>query len=222
MQEAISHLGTRLDALGVRNLGVFHRDALKPVHICDAFQDALEGKDYARQDKLLLYKMFGEQVITPLKELYDELNNFLIERGIMPKIEYHSNVGHRGGADYSTDSYDEPVDDGPEDMADAGDYMGGAPAGGGGGSAGRGGSGVRAGASGVSGRSMGAGSSGAGASGAAQAGPSGGLPAGASGTAASDSQQSGSGDQRMSAGYSAGHIQQAVQNFHGGASSPYR
>ena len=202
MQEAISHLGTRLEELGKRNLGVFHHDALKPIHICDAFQDALEDKGYQQQDKLLLYKMFGEEVITPLKELYEELNKFLIEQGVMPKIEYHSNVSNRG-ADYSTGSYDEPVDDSFEET-DAGDYMGGAPAGGGGGSAGRGGAGARAGGA-------GAGSGPAGGS-----GSYGGAPAGASGTAASAGQSSGSGDQRMSAGYSAGHIQQAVHDFLGG------
>lgn len=135
MQEAISHLEIRLEWLGKRNLSIFHHEALKPVHICDAFQDALEGKNYERQDKILLYKMFGDEVISPLKELYDDLNKFLIERGVVPKIEYHSNV-NKGQGGYSAGSYDGPVEDlsAVEEISDpaaGGPMGGGGPAGGG-------------------------------------------------------------------------------------------
>ncbi|MCW8909984.1 MAG: DUF1631 domain-containing protein, partial [Gammaproteobacteria bacterium] len=210
MQEAISHLEARLEHLGMRNLSIFHREALKPVHICDAFQDALEGTGYDRQDKLLLYKMFGEEVIAPLKELYNDLNNLLIEQGVLPKIEYRSQTSHNR-SDFSADSYDEPVGDSYEET-DAGDYVGG--------SAGRGGSagGARA-SGGAVGNTGGAGASGpvSNVGGAGASGPVGNVGgAGASAASAGEGQPSGSGDQRISAGHPAGQVQQAVHNFLGG------
>ncbi|MDH5735859.1 MAG: DUF1631 domain-containing protein [Gammaproteobacteria bacterium] len=187
MQEEISHLEARLDELGLKTKDIFHFEALKPVRICDAFQDALTCTDYDRKNKLLLYKIFGDEVITPLKEIYDELNKLLIEQGILPKIEYRGKV-NKNRAERRVESHDELSED---DVA---------------GPVGSGSTGGRSGGT--------SGGTSAGGSGGGSAGGSGGGSGGGSTGSASQSQVQG--DRGASPAYSASHVQQAIHDFLGG------
>ncbi len=87
LREELSHLDARLEHLGVLNPNIFHDRALNPRIICDALQEALEFSDFSKDNKLILYKIFDQEVIRKLKDLYKELNQLMVDDGILPQIE---------------------------------------------------------------------------------------------------------------------------------------
>lgn len=109
-QEEISHLTARLQQVAMQNPALFHPEALKPVHVCDAFRDALSDSGFANENKLILYKQFDQEVIRNIKSLYNDLNNLLIEAGVLPQIELGGKISH--GHDAGYDDY------GDEDVAE--------------------------------------------------------------------------------------------------------
>ncbi|MDH5767006.1 MAG: DUF1631 domain-containing protein, partial [Gammaproteobacteria bacterium] len=110
MAEDISYLEQRLLELGKFNEGIFHPEALRPVHICDAFNAALEKTEFENRDKLVLFQMFGEEVVAPLKDIYKVLNQLLIDQGILPKIKFTSkSTSPRSAGGGSGELHSEPA-----------------------------------------------------------------------------------------------------------------
>lgn len=114
LKEELNHLEIRLKALGEYNTNIFHGDALEPRQICDAFQEAISATYFENQDKLILYKQFGQHIVFPLKKLYDEINQMLIEQGILPEIDYGEFIPHGDqGADVVEDDAGEEAQSQP-------------------------------------------------------------------------------------------------------------
>lgn len=130
--EAINHLSIRLEFLAEQTPMIFTKDALIPLHFCESFQQTITILDISTSDKLILYKLFDNEVASNLNVLYDRLNNLLIEAGVLPKIKrktpHHEKSNSSGGI---SEEYDTDEEEHHEEAA-SGD-----------GSGGRGGSGNR-------------------------------------------------------------------------------
>ncbi len=120
-QEEISHLRARLQNLALHNQDIFHPDALLPIHICESFQEALAGTGFANQNKLILYKMFGEDIIKQIKTLYDDLNQLMIDAGILPQIELGGGLAGEGRQRAGYGGYDEGDDEAGAEAEEAAD-----------------------------------------------------------------------------------------------------
>jgi hypothetical protein len=118
-QEEISHLTARMQQVAMQNRSLFHPEALKPIHLCDAFQDALLDSGFSNDSKLILYRQFDKEVMRKIKGLYQELNDMLIEAGVLPQIELGGSISHgHGGGGY--DDYDEDEGQGEDGGQPAG------------------------------------------------------------------------------------------------------
>jgi hypothetical protein len=240
-REELAHLEARLEHLALQNRNIFHPKALYPVHICDAFQEALVTSEFDKRNKLLLYKLFGSEVIKHVKQLYDDLNGLMIRGGVLPQIEHTGKIRRHARDNRDRIAQQEPADDHLSTMQAQGPLGRGGQSGGyyspaGGGSTGGSASGSAGGAAGGSaGGSTGTsrGGSGGGAVGghAGAAGAGGGFAPGQgsvsgggthgaagaqSGTASGATPGAGGGDQRVSAGMQVGQIRQSISGFVGG------
>lgn len=88
-REQLSHLEARLEHLATKTETIFKEDALTPTNFCQAFDDAL-ADDFSNINKKLLFSMFEYEVTNKLDELYDSINNRLIDAGILPQIKLHA------------------------------------------------------------------------------------------------------------------------------------
>lgn len=57
-----------------------------PQRLCDAFRQAAALLELDIRAKLVVYKLFERYVLGVIDRLYDDANNLLIERGVLPKI----------------------------------------------------------------------------------------------------------------------------------------
>lgn len=96
--DEITKLEIRLDYLAEHTPMIFSKDALTPLHFCEAFQQSITILDITTAEKLILYKLFDNEVAGNLNLLYDTINNLLIDAGVLPKIKLNA---HRT-ADNST------------------------------------------------------------------------------------------------------------------------
>ena len=237
-REELSHLEARLEHLALQNNSIFPPRALIPQNLCDAFKDALTGFDFDIKNKLIFYKLFSNELITPLGQLYNELNELMIEAGVLPQIDLSGKIKRTPQAPVPEEddfSEEEPLQPGESSArrggggarasSGVGGAGGGGPAGvaGGSGAGGGGPAGVAGGSGAGGGGPAGmAGGSGAGGS-AGMDGGSGAGTAGSAGQAAAGSSEAGlapstgSGD---GGGYSAGmpvsHVRESISNFVGG------
>jgi len=113
LQEELNHLEIRLKHLGEFNSNIFHGDALEPRQICDAFQEAISNTDFDNQNKLVLYNQFGQHVVFPLKKLYDEINELMINEGIYPEIDFSEYIHQGADADDYGSAHEEELQDEP-------------------------------------------------------------------------------------------------------------
>jgi len=122
--ESINHLSIRLEFLAEQTPMIFTKDALIPLHFCESFQQTITILDISTADKLILYKLFDNEVASQLNVLYDKLNNLLIEAGVLPKIkrktphQEHANNGGHDSDEYITDE-DVEHDDGQPNQSGA-------------------------------------------------------------------------------------------------------
>ncbi|MDH5612352.1 MAG: DUF1631 domain-containing protein [Gammaproteobacteria bacterium] len=87
--ETLSHLEARLEHLALRTPDIFYKNALHPVNIFQAFDDAL-GNNFDIINKKTLFKFFEEYVALKLDKIYDAVNNILIAADILPQIKLHA------------------------------------------------------------------------------------------------------------------------------------
>ena len=88
-RDQLSHLEARLEHLALKTDLIFPKDALKPIHFCEAFDDAL-GDEFDIPNKKILFDLFGAEVAGKLDSLYDSINNRLIDASILPQIKLYS------------------------------------------------------------------------------------------------------------------------------------
>ncbi len=84
--EAVNHLEARIEFVSMKS-DIFAKDALAPKNICEAFKQALADVELSTRNKLLLYKLFDQEVIVKLAAFYKQLNQIFIDQGILPKIK---------------------------------------------------------------------------------------------------------------------------------------
>lgn len=84
--EQLSQLEARLEHLSQKTGKVFRPDALNPMNICQAFDDALP-EDFDTANKKILFSMFEKDVANTLESLIDEMNQKLIDADILKKIK---------------------------------------------------------------------------------------------------------------------------------------
>jgi hypothetical protein len=113
LQEELNSLEIRLKHLGEFNSNIFHGDALEPRQICEAFQEAISNTNFENKNKLVLYNQFGQHIVFPLKKLYDEINELMINEGIYPEIDFSEYIHHEEGG------YDAGHEEEQEDEATA-------------------------------------------------------------------------------------------------------
>lgn len=85
--EAVNHLEARVEFLSLKSSAIFDKDALAPKNICDSFKNALINIELSTNNKLVLYKLFDQEVILHLESLYKKLNQVFIEHGVLPQIK---------------------------------------------------------------------------------------------------------------------------------------
>jgi len=76
--------------LAVINRGVKISDAQVPAgpyHLTRAFAESLQGLAIERRIKLLLYALFYKHVVENARELYEDLNERLIQAGVLPYLK---------------------------------------------------------------------------------------------------------------------------------------
>jgi hypothetical protein len=60
-----------------------------PAMICDAFQLASGDLDLELHSKLIVFKLFDRYVVCGVEQLYDEVNELLIQNGVLPQLRHH-------------------------------------------------------------------------------------------------------------------------------------
>lgn len=85
--ELIQPLAQRLDRL-IEDRSISHDNGpLMPRTICHAFRDATQALDTDIRIKLILLKLLDRYVMENLATMYQELNNFLIDEGVLPELK---------------------------------------------------------------------------------------------------------------------------------------
>ncbi len=85
--EAVNHLEARIEFLALKYSDIFNKDALAPKNICESFKSALSDIELSTNNKLVLYKLFDQEVILNLGKMYKKLNQLFIDQGILPQIQ---------------------------------------------------------------------------------------------------------------------------------------
>lgn len=94
ISKARPHFEDELFAVEERLKAILHRkdvnqdlNPLDPKAICDSFHNAAEVIDAEIQIKLIFYKMFDKYVMNNLGHFYSELNQFFIEKNVLPEFK---------------------------------------------------------------------------------------------------------------------------------------
>lgn len=90
--DAVHHLEARIEFLSMKATSIFDKDALAPKNVCESFKDALQIIELSTNNKLVLYKLFDQEVILNLAPLYHALNQLFIDQGILPQIKLNSST----------------------------------------------------------------------------------------------------------------------------------
>lgn len=65
---------------------------VSPVQFCEALRKSLLNLTLDNKTKIIGYKTFDKEVIGPLDELYEEINDYFIEQNLLPNLRYTANV----------------------------------------------------------------------------------------------------------------------------------
>lgn len=84
--DEISNLEARLEYLEIQSAKIFGKHAINPNKICEAFRTTLAPLSMTTTNKLVLLKVFDEQVNLQLGDMYQAINKLLIDEGILPEI----------------------------------------------------------------------------------------------------------------------------------------
>lgn len=84
--DEINYLEARIEYLEIMAAPIFGHQALNPNRICEAFQTAIKPFELRAETKLILFKYFDEHVNLKLENMYQTINNMLIEAGVLPEV----------------------------------------------------------------------------------------------------------------------------------------
>ena len=83
--EVIQFISLRLDSLVP--VKVYQRNnPISPDSICSAFMDQLKRLDISIKAKLVLFRLFDKTVVSSLSDLYEKINQLLIDQNVMPSL----------------------------------------------------------------------------------------------------------------------------------------
>jgi len=86
-QNALENIRIRLDTLVSDKSVDEASNPFEPVHICEAFRQATQQSlDLDIASLLVIYKLFDRSVIDELDSLYQMVNQFFIDKGILPEL----------------------------------------------------------------------------------------------------------------------------------------
>lgn len=86
--EEVNNLATRFEYLEMSSSRSLPKHIFDLRHICEAFQTALEPAELSIDYKLLLFKLFDQEVSSHLGDMYKSLNQLFIDEGVLPEVEY--------------------------------------------------------------------------------------------------------------------------------------
>lgn len=92
--ESIAELSLRLDTL--YSVKIYDKNnPLGPGAICDVFVDAVRPLDLHIRARLTLLKKFEQAVMLSLNDFYEQCNNLLIERGVLPSLKEQRRIARQ-------------------------------------------------------------------------------------------------------------------------------
>jgi len=84
---ALNNLRQRLDVLMPNKVITEELNPFEPSFVCSAFFDVIQPIDLTLEFKLVLYKYLERQVVDDLCRVYKKVNDFFVERGILPQLK---------------------------------------------------------------------------------------------------------------------------------------
>ena len=88
--DALEHIRIRIDTIISDKSIEQQNNPLEPVYICEAFRTATQALDLDIASLLIIYKLFDRSVIDQLDSVYLLVNQFFVERGILPELKIGS------------------------------------------------------------------------------------------------------------------------------------
>ncbi len=85
--EAIEQIRTRLDALITNKSVTQENNPFEPAFICNAFKNATLALEMDINSLLVIYKLFERIVASDLQNTYAEVNEFFIQKGVLPDLK---------------------------------------------------------------------------------------------------------------------------------------
>ena len=82
----VNQLEARIEFLEIMSAPIFDHKAINPNRICEAFQISINPLNLSPEKKMVLFKYFDENVNLKLANMYQTINNMLIEAGILPEV----------------------------------------------------------------------------------------------------------------------------------------
>lgn len=89
-QEYLYHLNKRFNFLCPHLEITQENNPIDPKNISDIFADACEDFDIHIKSKIIIYKQFERLVLNQASRLYNNLNEILINAGVLPNISFES------------------------------------------------------------------------------------------------------------------------------------
>lgn len=119
-KEEFGELGLRLDYLADKNTTIFHKSGLSARCFCKALRETVALLNLTMSDKLILYKLYDNEVTSKLNTIYDILNNILIEAEILPNVKlYDSAMKHESSEEAIATEPESESHTGPENSGSA-------------------------------------------------------------------------------------------------------
>jgi len=105
--QSLSDLNTRIEYLEIKNAPIFDCKAVSPKGISEAYQKTLNELNMGTDVTLQLFKLFDEEVIKKLEDIYRSLNQIFIDADIMPEIIHTSHDNESYDEEYGEDYVEE-------------------------------------------------------------------------------------------------------------------
>ncbi|MBT8134411.1 MAG: DUF1631 domain-containing protein, partial [Gammaproteobacteria bacterium] len=119
--ESLSDLNTRIEYLEIKNASIFDSNAVSPKGISEAYQKTLNELNMGTDVTLELFKLFDEEVIKKLENIYGSLNQIFIDADIMPEIIHTSHDNESYDEEYG-EEYGEELEEENAISAESVDY----------------------------------------------------------------------------------------------------
>ena len=109
-EEEVNNLEARIEYVEQSLNITTPKYTFNPKHICEAFQVALRQIEIPIEYKLLLFKLFDQEVSSRLGEMYRSINQLFITAGVMPEVVYTVEP-HDSGTELADSTCSTPTSD---------------------------------------------------------------------------------------------------------------